>query len=75
MSMFTKRRKISRQEKVEKQHRWDENVKKQNKSIENMIKTAEIIEKEYPEFKSLDGDERIKFFSKIFKKLQNDTKY
>ena len=46
MSRFTKRRKIARQEKEEKQRLWDETIKKQNKSIENMIKAAEIIEKE-----------------------------
>lgn len=75
MSMFTKRRKIARQEKAEKQRQWDENVKKQNKSMENMIKAAEIIEKEHPEFESLSGDERVKLFGETFNKVQNDTKH
>lgn len=75
MSRFTKRRKIARQEKEEKQRRWDENVKKQNKSIENIIKAAEIIEKEHPEFESLNGDDRVKLFGETFKEVQNDTKH
>lgn len=73
MSVFNKRRKVARQEKAEKQRRWDENVNKQNKSIENMIKAAEIIEKEHPEFESLSGDDRVKLFGETFKKVQNDT--
>ena len=75
MSRFTKRRKIARQEKEEKQRLWDETIKKQNKSIENMIKAAEIIEKEHPEFGSLNGDERVKLFGETFKEVQNDTKH
>lgn len=45
MSMFTKRRKITRQEKAENQRIVDENAKRFDKSMENMIKSAEIIEK------------------------------
>jgi len=73
MSVFNKRRKIIREKQEEDRKRWDENVKKQNKSMENMIKAAEIIEKEHPEFKSLSGDERVKLFGETFKKVQNDT--
>ena len=73
--MFTKRRKVARQEKAEKQRIWDENIKKHNKSIENMIKTAEIIEKEHPEFESLSGDDRVKLFGETFKKVQNDIEH
>ena len=73
MSRFTKHRKLMRHKKEEDQRIWDETIKKQNKSIDNMIKTAEIIEKEHPEFESLSGDERIKLFGETFKKVQNDT--
>ena len=75
MSMFTKRRKVARQEKAENQRIGDENAKKFDKSIENMIKSAEIIEKEHPEFESLSECERAKLFIETFKKVQNDTKH
>lgn len=75
MSMFTKRRKVTRQEKAENQRIWDENTKRFDKSMENMIKSAEIIEKEHPEFESLSEYERAKLFVEIFKKVQNDIKH
>ena len=75
MSMFTKRRKVTRQEKAENQRIWDENTKRFDKSMENMIKSAEIIEKEHPEFESLSEYERVKLFVETFKKVQNDTKH
>lgn len=75
MSMFTKRRKVTRQEKAENQRIWDENTKRFDKSMENMIKSAEIIEKEHPEFESLSEYERAKLFVETFKKVQNDTKH
>lgn len=75
MSMFTKRRKVTRQEKAENKRIGDENAKKFDKSMENMIKSAEIIEKEHPEFESLSEYERAKLFVETFKKVQNDTKY
>ena len=73
--MFTKRRKVTRQEKAENQRIWDENTKRFYKSMENMIKSAEIIEKEHPEFESLSEYERVKLFVETFKKVQNDTKH
>lgn len=75
MSMFTKRRKVARQEKAENQRIWDENAKRFDKSMENMIKSAEIIEKEHPEFESLSEYERAKLFVETFKKVQNDIKH
>ena len=75
MSMFTKRRKVARQEKAENQRIGDENAKMFDKSMENMIKSAEIIEKEHPEFESLSEYERVKLFVETFKKVQNDTKH
>lgn len=73
--MFTKRRKVTRQEKAENQRIWDENAKRFDKSMENMIKSAEIIENEHPEFESLSEYERVKLFVETFKKVQNDTKH
>ena len=73
--MFTKRRKVTRQEKAENQRIWDENAKRFYKSMENMIKSAEIIENEHPEFESLSEYERVKLFVETFKKVQNDTKH
>lgn len=73
--MFTKRRKVTRQEKAENQRIWDENTKRFDKSMENMIKSAEIIENEHPEFESLSEYERAKLFVETFKKVQNDTKH
>lgn len=43
--------------------------------MRNMIKSAEIIEKEHSEFESLSEYERVKLFVETFKKVQNDTKY
>ena len=75
MSIFTKRRKVARQDKAENQCIWDENAKKFDKGMRNMIKSAEIIEKEHPEFESLNEYERVKLFAETFKKVQNDTKH
>ena len=73
--MFTKRRKVERQEKAENQRIWDENAKRFDEGMENMIKSAEIIENEHPEFESLSEYERVKLFVETFKKVQNDTKH
>ena len=73
--MFTKRRKVMRQEKAENQRIWDENAKRFDEGMENMIKSAEIIENEHPEFESLSEYERVKLFVETFKKVQNDTKH
>ena len=43
--------------------------------MRNMIKSAEIIEKEHPEFESLNEYKRVKLFVETFKKVQNDTKH
>lgn len=43
--------------------------------MRNMIKSAEIIEKEHPEFESLSEYERAKLFVETFKKVQNDIKH
>ena len=43
--------------------------------MRNMIKSAEIIEKEHPVFESLNEYKRVKLFAETFKKVQNDTKH
>jgi len=72
MSVFNKRRKIVRQKQEEDRKRWDESCRKQNESMKNMVKAAEIINEKYPEFKSLDEEERIKLFAKTFDKVNGD---
>lgn len=71
MSIFKKRRKRIRLKQSEDQKRFKENSKKQDESINNMIETFNIIEKDYPEFKTLGPEDRVKFFTKIFNKVQN----
>ena len=66
MSRFTKHRKEIRLKKAEDQKRYEENSEKFNKSMNDILKTCEYIEKNHPEFDSLDEDERINFFWKIF---------
>ena len=69
MSRFTKNRKIARLEKAKRQHEWYEMSRKQNKSFENMLKVAEIIDKEYPEYESFNEEKRLKIFGEIFKEI------
>ena len=74
MSIFTKRRKIVRKRQEEQRKQWEENSKKQNKSMQLIIDTGKYIDEHHPEFDSLDEEERVKLFGKIYKKLsQNDT--
>ena len=69
MSRFTKHRKIARLEKAKRQHEWDKMSRNQNKSFENMLKVAEIIDKEYPEYDSFNEEKRLKIFREIFKEI------
>lgn len=70
--MFTKRRKVIRQKQEEDRKRWQDNIEKQQKAMNNIIKTAKIIEQKHPEFESLGGDERVELFGKIFNKVTKD---
>ena len=69
MSMFTKRRKITRQKQEEDRKRWEENSKQLDKSMNDILKTCDYIKEHHPEFESLDGDSRVKLFGKIFKEI------
>lgn len=69
MSVFKKRRKIIRQKQEADRKRWEENSEKMGKSMQNVIKAAEIIDKEHPEFESLNEEERAKLFGKIYDDL------
>lgn len=71
MSLFTKRRKIVREKQEQQRKRWDEMMEKSNKSMEDILKTTKIIEQEHPEFESLDGEERVKLFGRIFDEVHN----
>jgi len=72
MSIFTKRRKIVRRKQEEDRKRWEENSKKFNKGCEDTIKTCKYIQEHYPEFDSLDGEERVKLFGEIFNKIHHN---
>ena len=73
MSRFTKRRKAARQEKEEKQRRLEENLKKSEKTCNDILKTCDYINKNHPEFDSLDGDKRVELFGEIFNKIHNEA--
>ena len=76
MSIFTKRRKVVRKKQEEDRKRWEENSKKQEKSMQLMIDTAKYIDVHHSEYESLNKEERVKLFAKIYKELsKNDTKY
>ena len=72
MSVFTKRRKIVRQKQEAERKRWEENAAKSEKSMNDILKVTQYIEQNYPEFDSLDGDERVKLFGEIYNKVHND---
>lgn len=69
MSLFTKRRKIVRQKQEEEHKRWSENNKKTKKSMNDILNVCSIIDEQHPEFDSLDGEERVKLFSKLFEEV------
>jgi len=71
MSMFTKRRKVIRKKQEEDRKRWEENKKKFDKGCNDIIKTCDYIQKNHPEFDSLDGDHRVELFGKIFNEIHN----
>ena len=72
MSVFTKRRKIVRQKQEAERKRWEENAVKSEKSMNDILKTTQYIERNHPEFDSLDGDTRVKLFGEIYNKVHND---
>ena len=73
MSRFTKRRKVARQEKQEKQRRWEENSKKFEKACNDILKTCDYINENYLEFDSLDVDKRVELFGKTFNNIHNEA--
>ena len=76
MSVFNKRRKIVRQKQEADRKRWEENSKQFDNGCQDVIDTCKYIQEHYPDFDSLDGDERVKLFSETFNKIhkaQDDT--
>ena len=74
MSRFTRRRKAIRQKQGENKKRWEENSKKLDKWYDDMMKTLDYLKINHPEFdSSLNNDERVKLFGKIFNQIHNDT--
>ena len=72
MSLFTKRRKIIRQKQEEDRKSLEENSKKFNKGCEDVIDTCKYIQKHYPNFDSLNEEERVKLFSETFNKIHRN---
>lgn len=70
--MFTKRRKVIRQKQAEDRKRLDESLNKTIKSMEDILKVTKLIEEKYPEFESMDGDERVKLFGKLYKEIHEN---
>lgn len=70
--MFTKRRKVIRQKQKEDRKRLDESLNKTIKSMEDVLKVTKLIEEKYPEFESMDGDERVKLFGKLYKEVHEN---
>ena len=72
MSLFTKRRKKIRLKQEEDKKRWNESLEKTNKSMEDVLKVTKIIEEKFPEFESMEGDERVKLFAKLYKEVHEE---
>ena len=69
MSLFTKRRKVIHQKREEDRKHSIENSKKFEKSMDDILKVCDILRNEHPEFESLEGEERVKLFSELFKEV------
>ena len=68
MSLFTKRRKISRKNKEERINRLNEGCIKIEKSMKKMIQVMEAILKDHPEYEELSEEERMKIYTKYYQK-------
>jgi hypothetical protein len=73
MSVFTKRRKIRRKEKEETIQRLEEGNRKIGKTMNRMVATAKLIEKEHPEFEELDEVEKAKLFAEYYDRAECTT--
>ena len=73
MSVFTKRRKIRRKEKEETIQRLEEGNRKFEKTMNRMVATAKLIEKERPEFEELDEEEKAKVFAEYYDRAECTT--
>ena len=73
MSVFTKRRKIRRKEKQEIIQRLEEGNRKIEKTMNRMVDTAKLIEKEHPDFEELDEEERLKIFAEYYGRIKYRT--
>ena len=73
MSMFTKRRLAIRKKQEADRKRLEEGLKESNRSMNDILKTTKIIEKEHPEFDSLEGEERVKLFAQIYNEVHKES--
>lgn len=68
MSRFTKRRKIARVEKENRDRQRKEGFDRFEKSMEAILDSCKDIETNHPEFEELTGDERVAIFNKYVNK-------
>lgn len=73
MSVFTKRRKIRRKEKEEIIQCLEEGNRKIEKTMNRMVATAKLIEKEHPDFEELDEEEKAKVFAEYYERIKYRT--
>ena len=68
MSRFTKRRKIARAEKENRDRQRKEGFDRLEKSMEAILDSCKDIETNHPEFEELTVDERVAIFNKYVNK-------
>lgn len=66
MSVFTKRRKLIRKKQAEERKQQLENSKKFDDACFDFVETCKILQDHYPEFDTLDIEERLKLFKETF---------
>ena len=67
MSRLTRNRKRRLAERKQK----EENSKKFDKAMENYIKTIKIIERDYPGYENMSGENAVKLFAEILETVKN----
>ena len=72
MSIFTKRRKALRQKREADRKQQLENSKRFDDACFDVVETCKILQDHYPEFDTLDLEERLKLFKKTFDLIHNN---
>ena len=74
MSLFTKKRKLARKEREERQKRLSEGFDKIERSLNKMVTIMEDILKDHPEYEELSEEDKTKIYIEYYKKYEKDTK-